>query len=306
MNGEFSKALLHPRHWLTWLGIGIFYLVSLLPMPLLDKIGAALGRYLMKKNRKRYRIVKTNLSLCFPDKSDRELEEMVAGHFQYLMQGIMHYGRIWWASNKKLLQLVQFEGFERISQLRKEGHNVIILLSHCSGLEFAVAAIASRFSSSGPYKPFKNPVVDYLIANARLRFDDCSSFTREDGFRPIISDARQGRVIIYLADEDLGPEVSVFAPFFGVQKATIPVLGRLAKSCRAKVLPAISCYDQKTHKYQVSLLREFPGFPSGEANNDAAQMNAMIEKTVEKCPLQYLWILKFFKTRPDGETGFYQ
>jgi len=304
MNGEFSKALLHPRHWLTWLGIGFFYLVTRLPMPALDKFGAILGRLLLKKNRKRYTVVKTNLALCFPDKTDDELESMVAKHFELLMQSMVHYGLTWWASEKKLQKILRLEGFEQINQLQQEGHNVIILLSHCTGLEFAVSAITRAFPSSGPYKPFKNPVVDFLIARARQRFE-CRTFTREEGFRPIISDARQGRVIIYLADEDLGPDVSVFAPFFGVQKATIPVLGRLAKSCRAKVLPAISCYDQAAHQYRVSLLDGSSDFPKGDEQADAVSMNKMIETTIESCPLQYLWILKFFKTRPAGESGFY-
>jgi len=304
MNGEFSNTLLHPRYWLTWLGIGFFYLVTQLPMPVLDKIGSLLGRNMMKINRKRHAVVKTNLSLCFPDKSEAELEIMTSKHFEFLMQSMMHYGLTWWASEKKLQSLMQLEGFEKVNQLQQQGHNVIILLSHCTGLEFAVSAITGAFSSSGPYKPFKNPVVDYLIARARQRFG-CRTFTREDGFRPIISDARQGRVIIYLADEDLGPEVSVFAPFCGVEKATIPVLGRLAKSCKAKVLPAISCYDQAAHQYRVSLLDGLADFPQGDAQGDAVSMNQMIEKTVERCPLQYLWILKFFKTRPEGQGGVY-
>lgn len=304
MNGKFSSALLHPRYWLTWLGIGIFYLLTQLPMPVLDKVGRVLGSVLMKKNRKRHAVVKTNLSLCFPEKSDAELEIMVAQHFEFLMQSMMHYGLTWWASEKKLQGLLQLEGFDQVNQLQQQGHNVIILLSHCTGLEFAVSAITREFASSGPYKPFKNPVVDYLIARARQRFG-CRTFTREDGFRPIISDARQGRVIIYLADEDLGPDVSVFAPFCGVQKATIPVLGRLAKSCKAKVLPAISCYDQTAHQYRVSLLDGLESFPQGDEHADAIAMNQMIEKTLERCPVQYLWILKFFKTRPDGEKRLY-
>ncbi|NNJ90819.1 MAG: lipid A biosynthesis lauroyl acyltransferase, partial [Gammaproteobacteria bacterium] len=139
MNGDFSKTLLHPRYWLTWLGIGFFYLITQLPMPLLDKFGTLLGRFLMMKNRKRYAVVKTNLSLCFPEKSDAELEIMVARHFEYLMQSMMHYGLTWWASEKKLQSLLRLEGFEKISEIQQQGHNVIILLSHCTGLEFAVS-----------------------------------------------------------------------------------------------------------------------------------------------------------------------
>ncbi|RCA06235.1 lipid A biosynthesis lauroyl acyltransferase, partial [Klebsiella pneumoniae] len=32
---KFSPALLHPRYWLLWLGIGLLWLVVQLPYPLI-------------------------------------------------------------------------------------------------------------------------------------------------------------------------------------------------------------------------------------------------------------------------------
>ncbi len=302
---EFSRQLLHPRYWLAWIAVGIFYLVSLLPISVLDGIGVKLGRLLAKKNKKRFKIVKINLELCFPEKEAEEIDRMVIQHFEFLMRAIMHYGLTWWASEKRLQKYLDLQGFEQVKQLQESGHNIIILLSHCTGLEFAVSAISQQFPSSGPYKSFDHPVVDWLIARARTRFNDLQAFTRNEGLRPIIKQAKQGRVIIYLADEDLGPDVSVFATFFGINKATIPMLGRLAHSCKAKVLPAISCYDEQQHRYRVTLFPPLENFPTLEQQSDAELMNQMIETTVRSCPLQYFWTLKFFKTRPAGESKIY-
>lgn len=52
---KFSVALLHPRYWLTWLGIGALWLVVQLPYPVIYKLGCALGhlaRRVMKRRAK--------------------------------------------------------------------------------------------------------------------------------------------------------------------------------------------------------------------------------------------------------------
>ena len=303
---KIPRALLHPRYWPAWFALGCFYLLSLLPVALLDVIGQWLGKLLAHKNRKRRQIVMTNLKLCFPDKPLDEIEQMMLAHFEYLMRGIMHYGLIWWSSEKRLQRHLQLEGFEQVKEIQRAGQNVIVLLSHCTGLEFAVSALSQNFACSGPYKPFKHPVVDWLIARARRRFNDLLPFSRDEGLRPVIRQAKQGRVIIYLADEDLGADVSVFSPFFGVNKATIPILGRLAQSCDAKVLPAISCYDATKHRYNVKLFPAMPEFPTLDQQQDTNLMNQMIETTVRFCPIQYFWTLKLFKTRPPGGDKVYE
>jgi len=39
--------------------------------------------------------------------------------------------------------------------------------------------------------------------------------------------------------------------------------------------------------------------------NDAKRTNQILEKQILKNPEQYLWIHRRFKTRPEGESGFY-
>lgn len=294
---------------MTWLGLLIYFLVTLLPMSVIDRLGCWIGNVAAKKNLKRFNIVKTNLSLCFPEKESSDIEKMVFKHFQAQFRSLLHYYILWWRPAFIVRKKILTSGFEQIDSYQKQGKNIIILLTHSVALDFAAAAISMRYSSSAPYKKMRNPVVDWMIAKGRLRFGKHSGgrlFTREDGLKPLIRETRNGKVLIYLADEDLGEKNSVFAPFFGVQKATIPMLGRLAKSCDAVVLPCASCYDSVSRKYSIKLLPKMENMPAADGESDSINMNKAIEAAVRHCPIQYLWTLRYFQTRPPGEESLYE
>jgi lauroyl-KDO2-lipid IV(A) myristoyltransferase len=305
---RFQLVLLHPHYWLTWLGLIAFFMVTLLPESFTDWLGGRLGMYAAKKNSKRFSIAKKNLSLCFAHKSDAEIEEMVYAHFQAQFRSLVHYYILWWRPESVVRNKIQTTGFEQIAQYQQQGKNIILLLPHNVGLEFSVAAISMDNIAIGPFKSMRNPVIDWIVAKGRMRFSDSAVshlFTREDGLRPLLRETRAGKVLIYLADEDLGIDNAVFAPFFGVQKATIPVLGRLAKLTDAVVLPCVSCYDIENRRYNVSLLPAIENLPSGDDSTDTVLMNQAMERAIEYCPVQYLWTLRYFQTRPPGEKSVY-
>jgi lauroyl/myristoyl acyltransferase len=306
---RFRAELLHPKHWPTWAALGIYFLFTLLPMPVLDRVGNRLGEYAAKKNRKRFNIARVNLSLCFPDKSEQDIEDMVHEHFRAQLRSAMHLFIVWWRPEFMVRRKIVREGFDQIEHYRQQGKQVIVLLCHSVGLDFAVASISMDYNTNGPYKPMRNEVIDFMFTHGRTRFGAKHGgklFTRGDGLRPLIKETRAGKVLIYLADEDLGMTNSVFAPFFAEPKATIPVLGRMTKACNAVVLPCISCYDPKVRKYRVNMLPAIDNFPSGDDVVDSTAMNRAIESGVLECPGQYLWTFRYFQTRPEGEASVYE
>ena len=300
----FKLSFIQPKFWLTWVGLMLFYLFSLLPLSVINMVGERLGEYVAKKNKKRFDIATVNLSLCFPEKTQAEIKTMLLDHARVHVRGLMQYGLIWWAPLSRLDKIIEVEGFEQIDQLLAQKRNIILLTCHHAGLEFTGIGLSRRYACSGPYKPLRNEVVNWVIARGRARLGTIA-YTREEGFRPLIRDTRKGRLLIYLADEDLGADVSVFAPFFGVQKATISVLGRLTKSCDAAVLPCIACYDNEKSKYVVKLLPQIENFPSGDDVIDATMMNKAVEDMIHQCVMQYFWTLRLFQTRPPGEESLY-
>ncbi len=306
---RFRAELLHPRHWPTWLALGVYFIFTLLPMPVIDWAGRRLGEYAAKKNRKRFNIARVNLSLCFPAKSEEDIENMVLDHFRAQLRSAMHLFIVWWRPAFMVRRKIVCEGFEQIDHYKSQHKQVIVLMCHSVGLDFAVASLSMDYKTNGPYKPMRNEVINFMFTHGRSRFGakhGSKMFRREDGLRPLIKETRAGKVLIYLADEDLGVENAVFAPFFSVPKATIPVLGRMTKACNAVVLPCVSCYDQKIRKYRVKMLPAIEDFPSGDDVVDSTAMNKAIESSVLECPIQYLWTFRYFQSRPEGEAPVYE
>ena len=76
MNGikrpEFSLTLLHPRYWLTWLGMGVAALVAQLPSRIQIELRTLSGMLAYQFAHKRRHIAATNIALCYPERSDLE------------------------------------------------------------------------------------------------------------------------------------------------------------------------------------------------------------------------------------------
>jgi len=57
--------------------------------------------------------------------------------------------------------------------------------------------------------------------------------------------------------------------------------------------------------WRVRFMAPLATFPPADAEADTARMNRFIEGEILKQPAQYLWVHKRFKTRPEGEPGYY-
>lgn len=79
-----DQRLLHPRHWPTWVLLGLFHLIGLLPFPLLWALGMGLGHLAYFLVGSRRRVALRNLAICFPDLTENARGRLAARHFGYL------------------------------------------------------------------------------------------------------------------------------------------------------------------------------------------------------------------------------
>ena len=99
---KFTAALLHPRYWLTWSGIGLLWLIVQLPYPVIFRMGKGLGRIAQQFMKRRARIAYRNLELCFPQMSESERHDMVVKNFESVGMGLMETGMAWFWSDKRV------------------------------------------------------------------------------------------------------------------------------------------------------------------------------------------------------------
>ena len=71
-SNPLPRELLAPRYWLTWIGFGLWFLIAQLPYSWQMAMARALTP-LLNLNKKRVKMARTNLQLCFPQKSDDEI-----------------------------------------------------------------------------------------------------------------------------------------------------------------------------------------------------------------------------------------
>lgn len=303
--GPFQWQWLGPRFWLVWLGLGLFRLFSLMPGSVRRAVGAWIGDLAYQRQPKRREIIHTNLSWCFPEATDAQRQQISREYFRTLSQTFLDYGLLWWGSRRCLDRILTLEGGEHLQQALDKGGKVILLTSHNVALDFGAAALTRFYPSVGLIKPARNSLIDWFMARGRTRFNGVL-FLRDKGMRPIVKSIKSGRAFYYLPDEDLGPEYSVFVPFFGLKTATLTALSKLSRMTDATVLPFATVYNAQNGHYRATILPPLENFPTDDEVADAARMNRELEKLIALAPSQYMWSMRIFQSRPDGSPPPYK
>lgn len=293
-----------PRYWPSWIGLGLAWVLQQLPRPAVQTLARGIGRLLQRRSGRSRRIAERNLELCFPQLDAAEREARLAAFYRYQAQTVLDYGLLWFGKPGEHAARIRVDGLEHYERARSDGTPVIILAPHSLGLDYGGVRMSQMYDGVSFAKPMKNPVLEWINHRSRTRYSG-DIFAREQGLRPAIRQLRRGRFFYYLPDEDLGADGAVFVDFFGVPKATLTALGRLARMSRAVVLPSFAWYDLARDQYVMRLWPPLEGFPSGDDAADARAMNAAVERGVEQAPAQYLWTLRLFRTRPEGESPLY-
>jgi KDO2-lipid IV(A) lauroyltransferase len=286
----------------TYILVGFLWLLHWLPLPLLRALGWGLGRLLYALGRERRKVALINLRLCFPDMTEPEREALARRHFVAFARAVLDRTLGWWASKGRLERLIRIQGVEHLTD--PEGRPVILLSPHFVGLDAQATRISMFVPGCSVYSNQKNPVLNKLLYDGRVRFRDAVLLSRQDGMRKIVKAMKDGYRFYYLPDMDFGPKESIFVPFFGVQAATIPALSRMVRLTGARVVPCIA--RQVADGYEIEVMPAWENFPGESVEADTEFMNRFIESQVLRMPEQYFWLHKRFKTRPPGEQRFYK
>lgn len=272
-----------------------------LPIRWVAAIGHALGSQLFHWGRRRVTLI--NLALCFPHKTAAEREAIGRGVFQNLARATLDLGRVWYAPRDTALDHVVLRDRQYLDELRGKVP-IIILAPHFVGLDIGGARFSQAFPEAfSMYSEQKNKIFDAALRRARLRFGKPLLVTRQQGLRPVLKALKEKKPFYYLPDMDFGARDAVFADFFGVKTATVNALARLCEITGASVVPLVT--RQTADGYEARFYPAWKDYPSGDAAADARRMNEFIEERIVEMPDQYFWVHKRFKTRPPGDSNFY-
>ncbi len=235
------------------------------------------------------RVARRNLARAFPEKSDAEIESIVAeawenlgrvaGEFPHL--GELVHGR------------VEVAGIEHLHAVRDDGLPALFVSAHCGNWELpGTVAYNEGLPVTLVYRAANNPWIEDLFRRGRGPAAAGGQIAKgADGARQIMKALKAGAHIGMLVDQKMNDGIAV--PFFGRDAMTAPAVGRFAAKFACPVVPLRVERLRGAH-FRVTFYPPMDHAPSGDPQADTldlmTRINAMIESWIRERPGQWLWM----------------
>jgi KDO2-lipid IV(A) lauroyltransferase len=299
-----SEFFINPKYWTMWIGLAAMWCVARLPYGLQSFIGRRIGTMLRLALKDRRAIAWTNLGLCFPELSDADRRDLLRRHFESLGMGMVETAMCWWTPAERLRPLVEVEGLEHLHRALERGKGVILLSAHFTTTEIGARLLHLFIPFHASYRKHNNPLFETVMRRAREAH--CETAIPRGDIRAFLRSLKQNVPVWYAPDQNYNTRFDiVFAPFFGVPAATVTATSRLTQMSGAPVVPYFPRRHDDGSGYSLRIHPALNDFPTGDAMQDTARINRLIEDAVREAPAQYLWVHRRFKTRPPGEPYLY-
>jgi Kdo2-lipid IVA lauroyltransferase/acyltransferase len=274
------------------------------PRPLADRMGIACARALDRIIPRLRKIANRNLTRAYPDRDAAWRTQTIDGVFASIGRLLVAFARLPQINKTNVDQWIRYEGFEHYQRAKETSHGVLFATAHLGNWELSAFAHALLTEHMNVVvRPLDNPAIDDLVETRRALSGNVL-LSKRDFARSILQALRRNEPVGILVDQNASAENGAFVPFFGSLACANLTFAKLAARSGAAVIPGFAIWNEAEHRY---VLRFYPPVPiSGDAVEDTRRIQAAIEQAIREHPDQWLWIHRRWKTRPDGETGFYE
>jgi len=282
------------------LGVGLLYLISLLPFWLLYLMSDGIYVLLYHITGYRRKVVAENLSNAFPEKTDAERKLIEEKYYRYLGDLVVETIKMLTISESEIARRVSGPNAPIIEETFKSGKSIIGILGHYGnwewcGLRFSQMVNRKRIIV---YKPMSNQVFDSLFIRIRSRFGatlvDMKSIARN-----LIRWRNERTITVVVGDQTPARgEISYFTNFLNQPTAVFLGAEKLAILTNSEVM-FCDIRRLKRGYYQCTLV---PLFTEPKLTAEYEITNAHVhylEQVIRHEPQYWLWSHRRWKYKPE-------
>jgi KDO2-lipid IV(A) lauroyltransferase len=269
----------------------LFRALSVLPLPLLHALGAALGWFVYLVSPSYRRRLRANLEQ--------------AGYAHCRRQAIGEAGKaivelafVWCARPERVARHASVENWDLVQARLDAGRGIVFLTPHLGCFEMTAQQIALHTALTVMYRPPKKSALKPLVEGARARHNLHLAPANLSGVRILAKTLKGGQPIGLLPDQVPQEGEGVWAPFFGRNAYTMTLPAKLAQLGKADIILVYAERRAHGRGYTVRFV-PFEGDLAGTPAEQAAAINRAMEQLVARCPAQYFWSYNRYK-RPQG------
>lgn len=286
--------------------VGALRLIAALPWSWVQRLGGLVGWLMWKLPNRSREVVRINLSKCFPELDEQQLQALVGESLRNIGKSFTESACAWiWPPQRSLELVREVEGLEVLEAALASGKGVVGITSHLGNWEVLNHFYCAQCKPIIFYRPPKLKAVDELLQTQRVQMGNRVAPSTREGILSVIKEVRRGGAVGIPADPEPSLSAGLFVPFCATTALTSKfVAGMLAGHKAVGVfLHAVRLEDGSGFKVILEAAPE--EMYSEDTEVAVAGMSRMIERYVRAYPAQYMWSMKRFKKRPEGEARWY-
>lgn len=281
-------------YWILYI---VLKCIALLPLGLLYAIADLLYFLIYKVVGYRTKLVRKNLAICFPDKSEQELGVIEKEFYHNFADYVVETIKLLHISEAAMMRRVTYANTDILDNLVAQGRSVAVFFGHCGNWEWGTSLTRAvregreqKVIYAQVYRPLNNHVMDRLMLKLRSRFGS-ESFSKHAVLRALLRLRRDGfrTVTGFMSDQKPGIADRVLITEF-LHRPTAFITGteelarKLDMSC---VYWDIEKPSRGHYRFTCRLLAETTSsLPEGEVTR--RYINCL-EQTIRRQPAIWLW-----------------
>ncbi len=236
---------------------------------------------------------RTNLRLCFPDKSEDEIEKIVRGMWDNLGRTFAEYPHLDKFDAYNGSGRISVSGTETLDEIISRGTGAIFVSGHFANWELLpLAASGAGLSGGEVYRAANNPYVDNWLVGQRTTHVYQDQIPKgSHGARKLLAVLKDKRYVVMLIDQKMNDGISV--PLFGQEAMTPPAAAQLSLRYKVPIVPA-SIERKNDGHFHIHVFPELEVPQSGRKSTDiyalTLKLNEWLEERIRERPEQWLWL----------------
>ncbi|HPX05120.1 MAG TPA: hypothetical protein PLC17_04215 [Tenuifilaceae bacterium] len=282
------------------LSFGLFFigllLVAAIPWPLLYGFSNIIAFFFHRVVGYRYEIMKENLTLAFPDKTDVERELIIAKNYKNLADITVEALRGFFMSRRQVLKRHRIVNPELLNEYYDKGQSVIGVAGHFNNWEWGAlsAGLQIKHQPIALYKPLANPLIDRFMKWTRAKKGTVMASNAKTAE---IFESTQKTPCIYILVADQSPvdlEKAYWLTFLNQETACLHGPEKYAKKYNYPVV-YIDIQRKRRGFYEI-YLSELVGTPQKQPEGKITEtyMRRM-EQSIKQTPHAWLWTHRRWK-----------
>jgi len=243
--------------------------------------------YLIDKRRKK--VVFTNLDLVFPDMNEDEKIKLAKQVYYNLVYNIFEMIKNRNITKEKLKEKVEFVGLERVKKYFDKP--VIFMTAHYGNWEIMPLAVGGLLNLpiTLVVRNLDNQFLDNFFRNNREKFD-IKTINKKGALKGLMKAIKEGRNIGILVDQNTAKNEGLDVEMFGLKALHTPSAALLAKKFDIPIIPVF--IQREGDKYKI-IFKE--PILEKDTQKSVQLQSKVIEEMIKQKPEEWYWFHRRFK-----------